>query len=297
MREDIFFLYLLIGHVFICLLLYNNMKKKNIEAPWQMFAIALLLPVWGAVMLWVTHTFSQKGKIDSQRMDLEQVETRTRILARPFIEEELADKQLMSLEEALLLENPAVRRQLMKELVQEAPKQYIPILQRVRLSKDTEVSHYASTAIMQIQTDYELALHRQEQLLTKEKTAENWKVYASQLKEYISSDLLPKNAQLAQRGKLKTAIQEYLELEPDDRQMYIDAIDNLLELNQFEAANALMAILDSRWRQDETVFLLKLKLHYKQKNSPALRAEIKRAKDMNLYLKPDTREKIAFWSE
>lgn len=297
MREDRFFLYLLVGHLLVCLLLYSPVKKKKLDVSWELYLFALFVPIWGALMLWLTDYYAQRGKIGSRELDLQRFTSRTRILARPFVEEELADKRLMPLEEALILENPAIRRHLMKELVQENPKKYIPILQRVRLSEDTEVSHYASTAIMQIQTDFEVALHRLEQTLRKERTEENLRAYIEQLKEYIASDLMPSNAQMAQRGKLKVALQDYLEDYPDNRGMYLAAIDNALELDQLATAREWIEEVERRWTTDEALFLLKLKLHYKERNNQALKAEITHAKETNLYLTPETRAKIAFWSE
>lgn len=297
MREDRFFLYLLVFHVLVSLFLYSSVKKKKLDVSWELYVFALLVPIWGALMLWLTDYYAQKGKIGSRELDLQRFAGRTRILARPFVEEELADKRLMPLEEALLLEDPTIRRRLMKELVQENPKQYIPILQRVRLSEDTEVSHYASAAIMQIQTDFEVALHRYEQLLRKDNTEKNMRAYIELLKEYIASGLLPTNAQMAQRGKLKVAFQQYLEEYQDDREMYLAAIDNVLELGQLATAKELLSEMEQRWTPDESDFLLKLKLYYKERDAQALRAEIRHAKEANLYLTPETRAKIAFWRE
>lgn len=297
MREDRFFLYLLIIHGISCLLLFILARKKKVALQTELYVIFLFVPVWGAIMLGTTYTYLKKEKIGSREITSDPFEQRTRISARPFIEEELESKRIMSLEEALLLEDPRDRRHLMKIIVQEDPRKFIPILQRGRLSEDSEVSHYASAAILQIQTNYEVALHKWETILQQEKTAENLKAYIEQLKEYLDSDLLPKNAAYAQRQKLKKAVEEYLETDPDNRFLYLEAVHNLLELGENALAEEWLLEAEQRWKEDEQLLLLKLKLYYLQHNSQAMRAEVERAVEKNIYLSPSVRRSIAFWME
>lgn len=297
MREDNFFLYVGIVHVFSCLLLLILMRKRKITVQVELSVIFLLVPIWGAVMLFTTLYYQKKGKIGTREINSDPFDLRTRISARPFIEEELTSKRIMSLEEALLLEDPRVRRQLMKTIVQEDPRKFIPVLQRGRLSEDSEVSHYASAAILQLQTNYEVTLQKWETVLSQEKTAENLKAYIQQLQEYLESDLLPKNAAYSQRQKLRRAAEEYLNRDPDNRFIYLNAVENILELGDYSLAEKQLEEAGHRWKDDERTFLLKLKLYYLQHNSQAMRAEVERALETNLYLSPAVRRNIAFWME
>ena len=54
------------------------------------------------------------------------------------------------LEEALIVDNPRQRRNLMLSILNENPGQYANLLSQARLNEDVEVVHYAATAMAQI---------------------------------------------------------------------------------------------------------------------------------------------------
>ena len=57
------------------------------------------------------------------------------------------EEQVIPLEEALLVNNPLQKRQLILSVLTEAPTSYYHLLQQARLNNDSEVVHYASTAL------------------------------------------------------------------------------------------------------------------------------------------------------
>ncbi|WP_156907886.1 hypothetical protein [Atopococcus tabaci] len=195
----------------------------------RLLLLAMLLPVWGAAMAYIAESYARKKKIGSRTDELPVLnDNRFSFLLQPVFLEEGTRESVVPLEEALLLEEPAVRRELMLDIIQEDPKRYISMLKKVRLGDDAEVSHYASTALMQIQREYEMDLRKKEDALhARPGDEEAVSAYLDKLKEYIQSGLLANNAVLAQRRKLNTMLVQLLAESDGDKQLYADAVENL----------------------------------------------------------------------
>ncbi|WP_169720310.1 hypothetical protein [Atopococcus tabaci] len=67
-------------------------------------------------------------------------------------------------------------------------------------------------------------------------------------------------------------------------------------LKEYTAAESLLEEADSRWKQDETLFLLKLQLYHKTKNGWEIKKAVQQIKESGIYLSPSTQEVVAFWS-
>lgn len=297
MIENRYMLLFLLIHLIFSIIVYLLHLFSVLRSPRRLILLTIMLPVWGGVMTLIAELYTRKNKEGTKEPAqplIEEVDMST--LFRPLFLEE-ADQVLVPLEEALVLEDPSIRRHLMLELIQEDPKRYISLLKKVRIGDDPEVSHYASTAIMQIQREYELDLQKKEQtVIAHPIDKEEVQPYLEKLKEYIKSDLLADNAVMAQRRKLNTLLVQILSESGGDRQLYLDAIDNLIELKEFSAAESLLKEASNRWESDESFFLLKLRLYHKVQNGWALNKEIKLMKESGVYLSPKTREIVEFWS-
>ena len=64
------------------------------------------------------------------------------------------------LEEALIVDNPRQRRNLMLSILNENPGQYANLLSQARLNEDVEVVHYAAMAMAQISAKEDIALQQ-----------------------------------------------------------------------------------------------------------------------------------------
>ena len=72
---------------------------------------------------------------------------------------------------------PKVRHSLMLDILHKNPNEYIAILQKARNSDDTEVTHYATTMMMEIQTEYEKKLQQYEKTYKEHRTKHFARIY------------------------------------------------------------------------------------------------------------------------
>ena len=79
------------------------------------------------------------------------------------VEDRAGTAATVPLEEALILDTAEQRRKLILSVLTEDPVQYYDLLQQARMDDDSEVVHYASTALAQISKEADLKLQQQEQ--------------------------------------------------------------------------------------------------------------------------------------
>lgn len=286
-----------VSHIAISIVLSVFVHMGILHLPQRHLLLAVLVPLWGGIMITLAEVYTKSNKAGDRQNELPKLEDlKSSLIQRPILPEESVKNRVIPLEEALMLEDPAIRRRLILEIVQEDPKHYISLLKKVRLGEDPEVSHYASTAIMQVQRVYETDLRLKEQHMKQHKNNEDFtQDYLDTVLEYINSGLLADNAVAAQRKKLNTTYVKLLTDQEGTKELYHNTIDNLIELNDFTAARSLLLEADKRWKYDEDMLLLKLKLSHKTKDRYTMRKELQSLKNSGMYLSPKAREVINFW--
>ena len=139
---EIFMYYLLI-HCVVCAILFILIKLDVFKISSQIFPVALLIPIWGVVILFIAEIQSRnemngKNMIDIHQFSLEEEEYNTVGLSR--------DNSLSSVipvEEAILINDHKTRREFIMDVISQDSEDYIALLQKARFNDDVEVAHYA----------------------------------------------------------------------------------------------------------------------------------------------------------
>ena len=156
----------LLIHALVCLGVYLCRRAEILKISSQAFPLVALVPVWGLLAAATAEWNTRRHKSGAKLIDLEDLHINDyRLLG---IEEESTQMPVVPLEEAFLINDAATRRRLMVEILRQDPNQYIQLLQQARLNDDIEVTHYASTAMMEVQREYEIDLQRCERRLAEE---------------------------------------------------------------------------------------------------------------------------------
>lgn len=93
------------------------------------------------------------------------------------------------LEEALLLDSAEQRRKLILSVLTDDPVQYYDLLEQARLNDDSEVVHYAATAMAQISKQADAALQRLRSAAARKDGAElaRWLAEMERAQVYLSA--------------------------------------------------------------------------------------------------------------
>lgn len=118
-------------------------------------------------------------------------------------------KEVVPLEEALLINSPSQRRKLMMDVLYDNPEEYIDLLYEARRNDDVEVVHYATTAMAELSKEYDLKLQKMEHDYAK--NPEDVKLltdYCSLLEKYISLGLVKGQPLVLQRNQYRQLLEK-----------------------------------------------------------------------------------------
>lgn len=163
------------------------------------------------------------------------------------------------LEEALLLDSAEQRRKLILSVLTDDPVQYYDLLEQARLNDDSEVVHYAATAMAQISKQAD----------------------AAQL----------------QRQQLERLLKMQLADQPKEEQYGLGCrlAKVQLELAEYAAAEQTLAELTARWPVRETPWLLRLRSAAARKDGAQLARWLAEMERAQVYLSAAGRREVDFW--
>ena len=144
----------LILHLLICIVLYVLHKLAVLHTKAQLFPFVFCLPVCGPCLILIEEWYERKQKMGIDEIGVEKLKIEDEIYKRIDVDASKDSNSTVPLEEALVIDDTKTRRKLMMDILNRDPKQYIRLLQKIRMSSDTEITHYATTSMAEIQRNH-----------------------------------------------------------------------------------------------------------------------------------------------
>ncbi len=285
----------LILHVVVCLIVAVLMLKNRIKVRWSIFPAVCFLPVCGVILLFMeiqTYEKQIRGKKDAGMGKVKIDDIKYRQIP---VSEGRGSEEAVPLEEAILVNDTQTKRGLLLEVLQRNPEDYIELLQKARMSDDTEITHYATTTMMEIQSGYELEIHRVEELLVQEDSYKNWNYYRTQLNRYINSGLISGSILNIYREKLATAMERMVTFEPENRKIMWECIENHIEMGNKEQAEKLLIESYQKWDDEEKLYQLMVDYCWSIRRGDQIARVLELVKTKNVYLSSEGKKWYDFW--
>ena len=249
---------LLAVHLVICLLCLLGIHFRILKVHKYMFVVALLLPFWGVLLLLILHFQIWFKADDNIDIDVEKMKLESELYKSVTIDEKKVAATTVPIEEALLINSPRERRAIIMDVLNDNPKEYVEFLQKAGNNEDTEVVHYAVTAMVEIskENDYMLQTLEREyedapddpEVLTR---------YADFLWNCLSQNLMQGQVEVINRDLFSTLINQKIAL-GDKIEDYIRSVKNDLQRAQFSLAGETLRKMESLYADREEYYLLKL---------------------------------------
>ena len=287
----------LILHGVVCLVVAILMLKKRIKVRSSIFPAVVFLPICGLLLLIMEEQTLEKqirGKKDAGmgRTKIDDVKYR-----QIPVSEGANNLEAVPLEEAILVNDAQTKRGLLLEVLQRNPEDYIELLQKARMSDDTELTHYATTTMMEIQSGYELEIHRIETALETSDTYEDWSYYKTQLNRYILSGLISGSILQIYRTKLSKALNRMIEFEPENRRVMWECIENHIELGEKEKVEELLTYSYEKWNDEEKLYQLMVDYCWSTSQGSKIPEILELLKKNNVYLSSEGKKWYDFWAK
>jgi hypothetical protein len=283
-------------HLIICAVIFAMMRLNKLRTRHVIFPAVVLLPVCGYMLL-----FIDEWQARHSRQALRDVEEYGRTQGEAVWRREVIagkdDDFIVPLEEAMTVNSPVVSRKLMMKLLHANPEQYVELLKRVTLSDDVELTHYASTSMMEIQSGYEERIGR----LLEEIRLNPEDSYAlvkcrNELKAYIDSGFITDTVLRQYRMRLHEVLEKLCVMQPEAVRYEFEYIENSIMLGITDGIDKRLALLEKKYPQDIRVYCLYVQYYYCTNNGERIKDVLQEIKDKDIYLDSSGRQWMDVWS-
>ncbi len=285
-------------HIILCFIIYIAVKARVVKFSEQLMPLIIFVPIWGMFLALVADYNSRADKTGSKEIMLDDMHINKKDYRLINVREDHDMREVVPFEDAISLNEVSFTRSLMTDILNQNVHEYLEILQKAKLNSDIEVSHYATTSIMEIQRDFEINLQKAEQLYDEHPEDDaHFDNYLSAVKEYIESNLIfDKILRLYQKKYaelLEIKIQKY----PNIQETYMNAIDCYLDMAEYENARRLIEKALVKWNNNEEPWLRKIRLCQQTNEGEAIVHTVNEMKRRHIYLTNEGKEAVMFWND
>ncbi len=286
----------LIGHTLVVMLMYMLIIAKRIKVDEGMMVMIICIPVWGALSaLMITHLINS-GKVGMRNEDLE-------IMRGGFedpsdlVIDSAESRNIVPLEDALIMDDPSVRRSVMLDVLMSDSRDYMPVINQARMNDDVEVVHYATTAMVELSKEYELRLQQFSADYAENPDKEGLlDDYIDFLEQYISSGMIQGQLLEIQRNTFIQLLNVKLLKNPsiDDYERLIRAY---FVTKQFSKADTALGTMEQLWPSDERVWILRFRPYVETGAGQKVKEMIRTVKESGEYYSRNIKDVVNFWDD
>ncbi|AND79046.1 hypothetical protein [Streptococcus pantholopis] len=288
-------LVILIFYLLLCLGFYLFIRKKFAFPAYYIIFICGL-PLIGLLLIGITAATRQAASgridIDSDEDDIKQEGPSDREL---IPNDEKDSKNLISLEEALLLKNSDLARDILLDIIGENPEEFLDLFYLARLNEDAEVVHYATTVIAELSRQYDLKMAQMEKAHAKEpNNLEILAEYCNLMDAYIKNAFVTGQMAHSLRTDLISLLEKKIRLK-ESLVDYANLVEHLLSVQNYDRAQTYIDYMMQSWPENENPWLLQLQLFLGLQQGDEAVALAQKMKEKNIYISAENREIVDFW--
>lgn len=289
------YIILLIIHLMICLLVYLGIKFHILRVYRYMFFVVLFLPFWGLLIVLILHyqiLFEADGGID---VGVEKLKLESELYKSVTVDEKKNAQYTVPIEEALLINSPKERRTIIMDVLNDNPKEYIEFLQKAGNNEDTEVVHYAVTAMVEISKENDYLLQEYERQYSLEPDNP---IVLEQYMEFLwgclSQNLMQGQVEAMNRELFSNLAQKKF-ASGGSVTDYVRIIENELKRKNYTLASEYLRKMQEDYPKREEYYLLRLQYLASLGRGEEVQKLLNEVVDSQIFLSSKTKEVLAFW--
>ena len=288
-------IFLILLHIICCIFVWVGIRAHLINVKKYLMFLVIFVPVWGVLCVLVLHfqlwiQSDQRKEVGVEKMKVNE-EIYKNILQSGMEQE----GNVVPLEEALIVNEPELRRELIMNVLNDTPDEYVELLKQARMNEDVEVVHYAITAMVELSKEYDYKLQKLERLYQiSPEDPEILEQYCEFMEEYLSQGLLEEQIERVQRQQYEQLLEKKLK-HREDLHTCVCMIKNLMKLGDYGKAYEILQIMEKKWYRHEAYWILKIQYCVEQKQGEELKRTLEKLKKEHIYLSSKGREELALW--
>ncbi len=282
-------------HLIVCLLVFIGIKARVLSVQKYMFFVALLVPLWGVLIVLILHFQIAFDATDSAEIGVEKLKLESELYKSVTVDEKKADTAI-PIEEALLINSARERRSIIMDVLNDNPSDYVEFLQKAGNNDDTEVVHYAVTAMVEISKENDYMLQK----LDAEHNAdpddmEILSRYIDFLWGCLSQNLMQGQVEVMNRELFYQLMSKKIAVDGDISD-YSRLIENELKRKNYDSAGELVGAMKEKWPESEEYILLKIQYLASLGKGSEIKDFVKETENGHIYLSSKAKEALAFWA-
>lgn len=295
-------LFLIIIHCILCLAAFLLIKAGILKSSSAVMVMVLLIPIFGFCCLLILEWESRGDQEAKKEVGIEKLRINDEIHRSILMEEEPARNLIVPLQEALLINDASTRRELIMDILYHDTGQYVDVLNKARMNDDVEVVHYATTAMVELQKDYETELQKRRQDWEEDRTSRSrLAAYLQTLEAYVDSGLLEgnmkRNRQLELQELLEDMLRREYNSEEEELSLYHRYFETSLSLEDDAVAVSCADHVLEKWPQMEDGYMMHIRLGIARRQRERISRMLALIRKRNIYLTPDARKTVEFWKD
>lgn len=295
---EVVFLILVLLHLLCCVLIFLGIQFRILKVRKLMVLVALFLPFWGELLVLILHFQILCKQTDRSSVGVEKFQVESELYKGIVQDDNRSSGSTVSMEEALIVNTPKERRALIMDILNDNPKAYVEFLKMAGNNNDTEVVHYAVTAMVQIAKENDQTLWELEQKYIQDPgNLTNLTTYCDFLWHCLEQGLMQGQVEQMNRNLFDTLIRNKIRLAPALLTDYLRCIQNDMALKNYTAASAMLENAGKIWPESEDLLILRIQYLADLQRAEDLQDLLKKLDEKAVYLSAKAKEVIAFWRD
>lgn len=288
------FILFLIVHLAVSLLVYLGIESRKLKVHRYMFFVVLCLPIWGLLIVLVLHFQIWFEADDSIDVGVEKLKIESELYKSLTIEEKNG-QNIIPIEEALLINSPRERRELIMDVLNDNPKEYVEFLQKAGNNEDTEVVHYAVTAMVEISKENDYLLQEFErQYVIEPDNPVLLEKYCDFLWSCLVQNLMQGQVEMLNRELFSTLLQKKIAI-GEKITDYVRLIENELKRKNYTLADEYLRQMNTAYPKREEYYLLRVQYLAALGRGEDIRKLLTEIAENQVFLSSKSKEVLAFW--
>lgn len=282
-------------HIIVCILIFIQKKCGHIHTRTVAYQIAYLIPFWGPILFIVEERACRKNSV-SKEVGLDSLKIMDERYKRIKVVANRNEDITVPLEEAMVINDSQVRRRLMMDVLQNEPQDNVSLLLAARVSDDTDIAHFATTTMMQIQSKYEADIQEIQALL--EETPDDVNLlrkYRKVLMDYLNSGLLSGNVMDVYRNLVGEVIIKLVDKEPGNPNYIYDFIEDRIAIGENADLESWIELLEQYYGENEMTYRVCVDYYYSCHQGEKIKQLLDRIERENVYLTSEGKKWYRFW--
>ncbi|MDP4143620.1 MAG: hypothetical protein Q8936_03935 [Bacillota bacterium] len=292
------YVYYLINLILGLVVFYHQKRHKKDHALIGLL-IMVFLPYVGMIIyiiLELSSRYIHEFERDKFQYNVDEDNQHISLLLRKEALKEGID--IIPIEDALVLNDEGVKRNLIINALKGDAYQYLGFLKKALKDEDTETSHYAATAVTEVKRKLTLAMQELEEKCQEDNSnIDIFKTYADIIKRYMDSGLLDKKTQKEYLYKYRRVLKYILKYDKTEEYYFEQIVKCNIITKNYDKAIYYSYKYMKYFSKSYKPYLLLMNIYYTARNKEEFSQVLDELRNSHIRLEKDALEIVRFWIE